>query len=458
VSWLTLLAVAQSAAAMQGRPEPSELRVGAARFYRGDRTLVNGYVRVPHELLNAVAVGQGGFAAFRFEVGVVDQTGMTLVRDSWMRRVPWSAWRVRGSATVELLTFALAPGAYEIRVGVTDSATGREATGRIPVSAFEAGPASSDLLLAHRIRRAESGDTAAGPGELHKGDLLITTGPDLVLTPAQALLYYYCEVYRDSAGSVPWLLHVVTADGRTAISTSPAESQVAAGGGTVTGSVNLTGLPPGTYRLALVMGAGADTVSRSAEFRMAGFELEQQLVEATRTTGELEDVFARSSEAQLDTLFAPLVYLAERGELTPYDGLTAEGKQRFLRGFWRRRDPTPGTPENEMRAGFYLRIAEANRRFREGGAARIPGWRTDRGRILILHGEPEQTLRRPSSGPTNPWEAWKYTRQRAVRYVFYDQTRLGNYILLFTNDLKERSYPNWDSILGVEAVQEIERF
>jgi GWxTD domain-containing protein len=145
------------------------------------------------------------------------------------------------------------------------------------------------------------------------------------------------------------------------------------------------------------------------------------------------------SEAKLDTLFTPLFYLAPMSELNVYGGLTLEGKRRFLREFWRQRDPTPGTPENELQAGFYQRLAEANRRFREGGAAEIPGWRTDRGKILILHGEPDEIMRRPSSAQSNPWEAWKYTRPRPTKYVFYDQTRLSNYQLIYTDDRKERS-------------------
>jgi len=446
---------------MQGSrppPAPRDVTVGAARFYRGDRTLVNGFVRIPHELLGAVTIGPGGFGAFRLDVRVVDRGGTTLATDSWSRQVPWAALRMRGSATVELLTFALGPGAYEVRVAVRDSASGRQTAGSAAVTSFAARPAASDLLVAYRIRRTEPGDTVTGPGELRKGGLLITTGPDLVLTPTQSMMYYYCEVYRDSAGRVPWTLHVVAADGRSVVTTARAETPVAAGGGVVTGAVDLAGLPPGAYRVALTMGTGTDTTGRSAEFRMAGFEVEQQLAEEARTATESEDLFARLSEAQLDTLFAPLFYLTSGTELNVYGGLTLDGKQRFLRAFWRQRDPEPGTPENEAQIGFYQRIGEANRRFREGGAAQIPGWRTDRGRIFILHGEPDQILRRPSTGPSNPWEAWKYTRPRPVKYVFYDQTRLANYVLLYTDDRKERSFPNWEALLGTDAVQEIERF
>ncbi len=458
---LILLAVTPRAAALQAPPSPSgsrDVAIGAVRSYRQDRTLINGFVRIPHELLNAVIMGAGGFAEFRLDIGVVDARGSVLATDSWTRRVPWTATRAAGAASVELLTFTVDSGAYEIRVSVKDSASGRTAAATLPVRGFAARPRASDLLLASAMRWLTAPDTTAGPGELRKGQLLITTGPDVTLSPMRAELGYYCEVYRDSAGQVPWALRVREAGGRAVVTTAVADAAIAAGGGVITGSLDLAGLPPGSYRVELMFGSGADTVVQSAPFRMAGFEVEQELAQQTQATIAVSDPFERLAEAELDTLFAPIFYLAQAGELTPYSGLTLQGKRRFLREFWRQRDPTPGTPDNELQAGFYQRIAEANRRFREGGASEIPGWRTDRGRILILHGEPEEIMRRPSTGPANPWEAWRYTRPRPLKYVFLDQTRLGNYTLIYTDDRKERSLPNWERLIGPEAVQDIARF
>lgn len=451
---LILLAVQ----APPSRSTPRDVAIGAVRSYRGDRTLINGFVRIPHELLNAVIMGAGGFAAFRLDVGVVDARGAVLATDSWTRRVPWTAARSGGAASVEMLTFTVDSGAYEIRVAVKDSATGRQAAATLPVRGFASRPHASDLLLAPAIRRAAAPDTAAGPGELRKGELLITAGPEVTLSPTRAQLFYYSEVYRDSAGEVPWALRVREAGGRPVVTTEVSAATIAAGGGVITGSIDLAGLPPGSYLVDLRFGTGADTLVQSAPFRMAGFEVEQELAHQAQMTAALPDLFARLSEAELDTLFAPLFYLAKAGELTPYSGLTLEGKGRFLREFWRQHDPTPGTPDNELQVGFYQRIGEANRRFREGGASQIPGWRTDRGRILILHGEPEEIMRRPSTGPANPWEAWRYTRPRPVKYVFYDQTRLGNYALIYTDDRKERSFPNWERLVGPDAVLDIARF
>jgi len=191
---------------------------------------------------------------------------------------------------------------------------------------------------------------------------------------------------------------------------------------------------------------------------MGGFEAEQRVEAVARAAEEPNDLFARLSEAQLDTLYEPLIYLSNRGELGVYRGLTLDGKRRFLRDFWRKRDTTPATSENEEMAAFYKRINEANVRFREGGAAQVPGWRTDRGRIFIKYGEPDQVTKRPQSGPDLPWEAWKFSRTRGLKFVFMDMTRLGNYSLLYTNDRTETSVPNWATKLSNDAIQEITRF
>src|SRR2546428_13995030 len=87
------------------------------------------------------------------------------------------------------------------------------------------------------------------------------------------------------------------------------------------------------------------------------------------------DRFASLWEEQLDSLYAPLIYLMSEDEQGIYPSLTLEGKRSFLRKFWARRDPTPRTPRNEEEERFYGGIAEAKPRVREGGGAEMTGWR-----------------------------------------------------------------------------------
>lgn len=94
-----------------------------------------------------------------------------------------------------------------------------------------------------------------------------------------------------------------------------------------------------------------------------------------------------------------------------------EERDQFIEAFWQRRDPTPDTEENEYKEEHYRRIAYANEHF----AAGVPGWKTDRGRIYIMYGPPDEIESHPSGGTyerpmeegggetsTFPFEDWRY--------------------------------------------------
>ena len=94
-----------------------------------------------------------------------------------------------------------------------------------------------------------------------------------------------------------------------------------------------------------------------------------------------------------------------------------EERDQFIEAFWARRDPTPDTAENEFKEEHYRRIAYANEHFASG----VAGWRTDRGRIYVVFGPPDEIESHPSGGSyerpieegggstsTYPFEDWRY--------------------------------------------------
>jgi GWxTD domain-containing protein len=108
---------------------------------------------------------------------------------------------------------------------------------------------------------------------------------------------------------------------------------------------------------------------------------------------------------------------------------TDEEREQFIESFWLRRDPTPDTIDNEYKDEHYERIAYANEHFASG----IPGWKSDRGRIYIMYGKPDEIESHPSGGTyerpieegggttsTFPFETWRY------RYI----EGIGNEVIL----------------------------
>jgi GWxTD domain-containing protein len=117
-------------------------------------------------------------------------------------------------------------------------------------------------------------------------------------------------------------------------------------------------------------------------------------------------------------LEADVVYIITDEERAAFRQLSNdEERDNFIEAFWQRRDPTPDTEENEYKEEHYQRIAYANEHF----AAGVPGWKTDRGRIYIVFGKPDEIESHPSGGTyerpmdegggetsTFPFEDWRY--------------------------------------------------
>lgn len=128
-----------------------------------------------------------------------------------------------------------------------------------------------------------------------------------------------------------------------------------------------------------------------------------------------------------------------------------EERDQFIEQFWLRRDPTPDTVENEFKEEHYRRIAYANEHF----AAGIPGWRTDRGRMYIVFGPPDEIEAHPSGGQyqrpieegggetsTYPFETWRYRYIEAIEkqeviIEFVDPCMCGEYHMTINPNEKD---------------------
>jgi GWxTD domain-containing protein len=148
-----------------------------------------------------------------------------------------------------------------------------------------------------------------------------------------------------------------------------------------------------------------------------------------------------------------VAYIITDNERKAFKKLTTdEERENFTENFWLVRDPTPDTPENEFRDQFYERIDYANDHFTSG----VAGMRTDRGRMYILNGPPDEIVSHPTGGSydrpaeegggrtnTFPFETWRYrhldnkSQSENVIYEFVDSTMSGEYRLEYDPGAKD---------------------
>jgi GWxTD domain-containing protein len=156
----------------------------------------------------------------------------------------------------------------------------------------------------------------------------------------------------------------------------------------------------------------------------------------------------RSLERELDSQYKKwlnedVIYIITPEEKSAFLHLsTNEEREQFIEQFWQRRNPDPDSPENTYKEEHYRRIAYANEHFASG----IPGWKSDRGRIYIMWGPPDEIDSHPTGGTyerpsqegggettTYPFEDWRYRYLEGmgndVELEFVDPTSTGEYHL-----------------------------
>ena len=105
----------------------------------------------------------------------------------------------------------------------------------------------------------------------------------------------------------------------------------------------------------------------------------------------------------------------------------------FIQTFWKQRDPTPGTPENEYREEHIKRFDYANEYYRRGSPRE--GWMTDMGRFHIILGSPVSVERFDNQKGLYPVQVWYYYGEREkglpthFGIVFFKRGGAGEYRL-----------------------------
>lgn len=302
----------------------------------------------------------------------------------------------------------------------------------------------SDVQLAYKMVQGSENVNSI----FYKNTYEIIPVPNLVFSKEQPVLFYYIELYHlfnlgqdESKLKLNQLLlnsrgNIVKAKDKYFSRNSDSRVEV--------GSVVIANLPTDTYTiiLSLIDSVNNKGVSSSKKFFVYNPDL---FYEDTTTSGSLAilaTTFGSMSEEELDDIFEKSKYIATSAEVDKYKKLVNEdGKRQFMNEFWKLRDQVADTPQNEYYLTYMQRVEIANQRFATLSRA---GWKTDRGRVYLIYGEPTEIERYPSQVETRPYEIWQYTDiEGGVFFVFADLLGFSDYALVHSTKRGELRDDNW---------------
>jgi len=160
------------------------------------------------------------------------------------------------------------------------------------------------------------------------------------------------------------------------------------------------------------------------------------------------DYFAKTpmlSKEDSDMMEKLLDYIAEPYQLSQYKKLNSFNKANFILNYFKNLDPNPDTEENEYLQSLLARFHYANQKFSWGN---IEGWTTERGRIFIQNGNPDEIDYHNMDMDSRPYEIWYYRGNRELFYVFGDLNSNGKYSLLHSNKEGEIYNISWRELVS----------
>lgn len=424
------------------------LNVDYARFKNNDST---GYVELYYlfypGLVTVAPTQEGGYGGKIFLRIKATQNGTGAVYVNEMRSLPVSigdsAQLSSANTVVSLSGYVLPFGSYDFAIMAMDSIdqgrqdslgfqlTMGDATGQTTIS---------DLELCSRIQEATV------PGSFVKNTLEVVPNATLMFgVSSHPVVFHYAELYNLRADqSYTLRSSVLDASGAEVKSTSR-KRQFTVSNAVDVGTMNVTSLPSGRYIYQLsVM---EDTVREAARTRKVFYIYNPHIKTATVSGASLKaSEMAGLDFDELGAEFESATYLADGDETDAFEKLTTvDARREFLSQFWTSVEKGKGGREPVLRADYLRRVQLSMQRYRLHGR---PGWKTDRGRVFLLYGEPDEIERVPSDEQVKPHEIWYYYRiENGVQFVFVDRTGFGDYLLVHSTKRGELQDDTWARML-----------
>ena len=132
------------------------------------------------------------------------------------------------------------------------------------------------------------------------------------------------------------------------------------------------------------------------------------------------------SKYSLQDQLSQIKYIAGQDEWKSIKKIAKKSKEDAIEYFWESHNSSPGSLTNEIRELFYERVQKADELFTIH--KKIPGWSSDRGRIFIQKGAPDDISEEIFPLGRYPYIIWQYFYDNTT-YRFYDKTGFGNYEL-----------------------------
>ncbi|RJP67956.1 MAG: GWxTD domain-containing protein [Ignavibacteriales bacterium] len=213
-------------------------------------------------------------------------------------------------------------------------------------------------------------------------------------------------------------------------------------------TINVVKYPTGVYTLIVELKdtSSALSVSQVKKFYLFNPGIVDTASQLALITGNMSSEFSVMEEDELNRYFDYSKYLATQEDINTWKKIhTEEGKKEYLNNFWLSKNKNSGIDDKGFQMEYFRRLEIANERYT---TMQRQGWKSDKGRIYMIYGEPSEIQRYPNEPDMKPYEIWNYNMiDNGVIFVFANLEGYGEYSLIHSTKRGELSDEKWQRFI-----------
>ena len=364
------------------------------------KTKVAVFLAVPYSNIQFIKSNDKFEASYFTTITFYDEDEKIITERTWKEKIvtPYFNQTIsKSSSNLSYKTFDLVPGKYILGCAIEDSDSRKNFQIKTPIEVlnFIDSVDVSDLILAEKIVRTKSGDR-------------ILPNISQIITTRDSSILFFFEVYSDKERTIQ-IDYSLRNQKKKLVAQKSGSIKLDKGKNIIYQSFEHQNFALGNYDLLVQLkneeGKNIKGIGKRFVSKIYGFP---------------------SNITDLDKAIEQMIYIASHSEINYInEAETYEEKLNRFIAYWKKKDPSPNTIENEVLNEYFRRVAYANAHFK----SYYDGWKTDMGMIYITLGPPNQVERQPVAIDSKPYEVWLYYDLNKT-FIFVDRTNFGDYHLL----------------------------
>lgn len=421
-----------------------------ARFnYDENNSYFEIYYSVTQKTLSVVQTDSGNFISAVLKVSLSNDKNETVINENYnfKTKVDTASLKFQSEDLVGILSYKVPFGKYNLVLEVIDnnnknnSKSVNEKIDFTPINKIQI----SDIQLCSNIIKED-----ANPNSIYfKNSLETIPNPQGIYGSSSPVMFYYLEVYNNLIPLPENLKLKRVIYKNEKIKFSDEENLSFSNNSLVkAGFVKISKFSSGTYTLSINIVDSQNKLLANSSKKFYVFNpkvIEEESNEIANVGGNEFDLM---NEEECDYTFNVSKYIAAKSEIDLYENLTQlDAKRKFLSDFWRKRDNDQNTVSNDFKIKYFERLEFANSNF---GNKFKDGYKTDRGRVVLLYGQPDRVDKFENESTIKPYEIWYYDNiEGGVKFIFGDTMGISDLELLHSTKMGEIRNETWGDRISI---------